>query len=107
MKYERKIGECVRKIFDDKSEVVLQPQSAILSNDVTFIVGAIRAAKNSPPHIRHKVISDIVDVIGCKPDDLEFLFVPQNDNECHEHFDFPNSARRRQVIRDNELDAAE
>lgn len=97
----------MRKIFDDRKEEVLKPQPAVLSDDVTFLAGAIRAAKNTPPHIRRKVIADIVNVMGCNPSDLEFLFVPQNDNQNHEHFDFPNSARRRQIIRDNFLDAAE
>lgn len=97
----------MQKIFDDKAEAVCNPQPAVLSDDVTFLAGAIRAAKNTPLHIRRKVMADIVNIMGCNPSDLEFLFVPQNDNQNHEHFDFPNSARRRQIIRDNFLDAAE
>ncbi len=76
--------------------------------DVQFIMGGLRAAQNSKPKIRHKILKDVAEVLNTSPESLEFLFVEScNDNSDAEIYDFPDSSRRRQIIRHNLLDAAE
>lgn len=82
------------------------PVSVDIANDVTFLHGALRAAQNSRALVRDKIINDIIEVLECEADEIEFLFKhePQNDQEI---FDFPDDERLRFVMRNNFLDAAE
>lgn len=83
------------------------PVKAQTSSDVMFLSGALRAAKHASPSVRQKILSDIQTYSNTDPAEVEFLFGSNNDNNDHAVFDFPDSDRRRQYIRDNLLDAAE
>ena len=76
--------------------------------DVVFIAGGLKAALNCLKPVRKSVISDVSKALNCEPEDLEFLFTDSADAKVDlTIFDFPDSERRRQIIRNNFLDAAE
>lgn len=87
----------------EEQEPILEKPSA----DVLFMSGAIRAAQNSSPVIREKILQDISLHMDASPESLEFMFTSDNNNNDHTVFDFPDSERRRKCIQDNLLDAAE
>lgn len=91
----------------DRPEEVRDPEHVALSADVMFLTGALKAAKNTPPRIREKVLMDIQAIMKCSAEELEFMFSAHNDNSDHSVYDFPDSERRRMIIRNNNLDAAE
>ncbi len=75
--------------------------------DVIFLMGAIRAAQNASPEVREKILLDVQLHTQTTANELRFLFAGDNNNEDHSAFDMPNAERRRVVIRNNLLDAAE
>lgn len=77
------------------------------SADVMFMSGALKAAQNSPPEIRAKILSDVQAFTNIAASEVAFMFDLNSDNNDHSVFDMPDSERRRQIIRDNLLDAAE
>lgn len=77
------------------------------SADVMFMSGALKAAQNSPPEIRAKILSDVQAFTNIAASEVAFMFDQNSDNNDHSVFDMPDSERRRQIIRDNFLDAAE
>lgn len=91
--------------FEDKEEPETKPVSSETTSEMLFIQGGLRAARNSPPSIRETVMNDLSHIMGCSTESLEFLFGSDQDDKSI--YDFPDSERRRQVIRDNKLDAAE
>jgi len=40
-----------------------------------FIISGLRAAGSANSIAREKILSDIADIMACKPQDLEFLFI--------------------------------
>ena len=88
---------------DENVDPVVKAHSA----DVVFMAGALRAAKNSPPAIREKILADLQDHVDYDASELAFLFDGETDHNDHALYDFPDSERRRKIIRDNRLDAAE
>ena len=62
----------LRLVIENTSEDEFAPMPSHPSN--AFIEAAIRTAKNSKSETRDKIIADICDVLGCRPQDLEFLF---------------------------------
>lgn len=78
-----------------------------MSNDVLFFHGAIKAAQNSSPKVRDKILTDLGVMMNCDPAQFQYLFDAQNDHHNHSFYDFPDSERRRLIIRNNRLDAAE
>lgn len=96
-----------KKVFEINKFSGLKPVDAQLGADVMFITGALRAAKNSSPEIRQKILSDIQTFTNTSASAVEFMFAPNNDNNDHSVFDMPDSQRRRKLICDNHLDAAE
>ncbi len=97
------------KVFEtvEFGRIVL-PVAQRRTADVLFLSGALKAAKNTSPDIRKKILTDIISHTEYSETELSFLFsdIPQ---EAHDPkiYDFPDSERRRQVIRANRLDAAE
>lgn len=75
--------------------------------DVVFITGGLKAALHSQNHIRDNVLGDVSEALNCTPEDLNFLFEDGENREDDTIFDFPDEDRRRKVMRDNFLDAAE
>lgn len=84
-----------------------EPISRKPSADVLFMSGAIRAAQNSSPVIRQKILQDISRHVDVSPQSLEFMFTSEHNNSDRAVFDFPDSQRRRKIILENYLDAAE
>ena len=95
------------KIYKQGKHAPILPISIKLSNDVSFVEAGVRAAKNSQNGTRKKVIQDLSDTLGCNPKALRFLFSDLAPKADPRDFDFPNSERRRQVIRLNGWDVAE
>ncbi len=77
------------------------------SADVMFVAGAMRAAKHASPEVRAKILADVQALTQTPGEHLDFMFATDNDNNDHSVFDMPDSERRRQIIRNNFLDAAE
>jgi len=75
--------------------------------ETVFMAGAVRAAQNSPPEIRNRILSDIQTYTDTPASQLDFMFGSDNDNNDHAVFDMPDSERRRKIIKENFLDAAE
>ncbi len=78
------------------------------SADVVFISGGLKAAMNTRSTVRDNILGDVCQALNCKPEALDFLFEgggKLDDDEAD--FDFPDAERRRKIIRDNHLDAAE
>lgn len=85
-----------------------RPVDQRASAEVVFISGGIKAAMNTPHAVRQKIMSDVSEALNCTSAELAFLFSgcePQIDDTSI--YDFPDSERRRRVIRENRLDAAE
>jgi len=79
-----------------------------IPSDVQFIQGALKAAKNSSSQIRELVLKDLCSVLGCRLGDLEFLFSDSGvQGDEVGIYDFPDASRRRKIITDNHLIAAE
>lgn len=98
----------MRKVFETTGKKdMVTPMVPARSPESLLVEGAVRAAKHSTAAVKQKILSDIAPVLGCRPNDLEFLFSSQNDNSNHEWYDFPDAERRRKIIRDNYPDAAE
>lgn len=85
-----------------------RPVEQAATAESVFISGGLKAAMNTPPAVRRKIMKDISAALECDPVELEFLFsqspTPLNDAAV---YDFPDAERRRSVIRENRLDAAE
>lgn len=78
------------------------------SADVKFILGGLKAAQNSQRSVRENVMIDVSKALNCDPKDLDFLFAGSHESDSHASiFDFPDSERRRSIIRNNVVDAAE
>ncbi len=101
-----KRGERMNKLFR-RTSIDDAPISNPASSDVVFIAGGLKAAKNCPEIHRQKVLHDVSQVLQCTPQDLNFLFDAQGDEPDNSIYDFPDSERRRQVLRHNGLLAAE
>jgi len=96
------------KLFDDSLNAhEPKPEKMEHSTDVMFLAGAIRAAKNSNSKIRQKLMADMRSVLKCSNEELEFLIAANNHNFDKSIYDFPDADRRRYVIENNLLDAAE
>lgn len=93
--------------FDNQPEGHNDPVDNDMAAEVMFIQGAIRAARNVKPELREKLMRDLSMALACSPAELEFLFEQGEDIDPRELYDFPDSERRRRVIRENRLDAAE
>lgn len=88
-----------------RKPVPMRPEPAA---DVVFVVGGLKAAFHSQKTVRNNVMSDVSKVLNCDPGELDFLFGHDSHSGAElDVFDFPDSDRRRQVIRKNHLDAAE
>ena len=96
-----------KKIFDTGIEKPILPLEAQTRSDVLFMAGAMRAARNSSPSVRAKIMADIEALTSTSSETLAFMFSFDNDNNDHAVFDFPDSERRRLIIQNNRLDAAE
>lgn len=88
---------------------IVEPTKVVTeaSADVMFVAGAMRAAKHTSPEVRAKILEDVQAFTQTPPEHLGFMFATDNDNNDHAVFDMPDAERRRQIIRDNFLDAAE
>jgi len=75
--------------------------------DIVFLVGAINAAQNASPKVREKILADVQQYTQTSAKELSFLFAEDNNNDDNSVFDMPNAERRRMIIRNNLLDAAE
>lgn len=85
-----------------------RPVDARENAEVVFVSGGLKAAMNTPPSVRQKIIHDVSEALNCSPLELEFLFSGTGtDADEASIYDFPDSERRRRIIRDNRLDAAE
>lgn len=42
--------------------------------EAEFVMSGLRAANSANPISRHKILSDVSDMLNCKSEDLEFLF---------------------------------
>lgn len=85
-----------------------RPVDQRASAEVVFITGGIKAAMNTSPSVRNKIVKDVSEVLNCTPLELEFLFGgTEADADEATIYDFPDSERRRRIIRENRLDAAE
>ena len=97
----------MKNLFKDDAPVSVKPVETGNAADVTFVAAGIKAAQNLPRKHRRSVVIDVCQALRCKPHDLEFLFDAANDDDDETVYDFPDSERRRMVIRYNNLDAAE
>ena len=97
----------MRNIFKAGKSPNIDPVSNEPAQEVSFVAAGIHAAKNSRNGTRTKVINDISNTLQCEPEALGFLFSDLAPNTDPREFDFPDSERRRHVIRLNGLDAAE
>jgi len=61
---------------DDFAPMPSRPSSA-------FIDAALHAAKNSKADTRDSIIADICDILGCRPEDLTFLFDQNSAPNCN------------------------
>ena len=98
----------MKTVFENRPPRQLAPVTQDASADVVFISGGLKAAKNSRKLVRSNVLDDVSEALNCQPEELSFLFDSEStiasDSEI---FDFPDSERRRTVIRNNQLDMAE
>ena len=62
----------LRLIIENTPSDELAPMPQCPSND--FIEAALRTAKHSKSKIRSAILADVCDVLGCRPQDLNFLF---------------------------------
>ncbi len=98
----------MKQPFENGKPRIERPVDLGASAEVVFVSGGIKAAMNTPPAMRQKIIQDVSEALNCEPLDLEFLFSPQKaETDEASIYDFPDSERRRQIIRSNQLDAAE
>jgi len=96
-----------KKIFQTEGKIRSKAVERDIVSDVLFLMGAIKAAQNSGPEIRQKILSDVKAYTGQAPGSFAFMFASDYDNNDHGVFDMPNSGRRRKIVRDNFLNAAE
>ena len=99
-------GENMKNLFKKGEPVNVGPVESGKAAEVAFVAAGIKAAQNSRLATRQSVVSDVCQALSCQPNDLEFLFGAANDDD-ETVYDFPDSERRRMVIRYNNLDAAE
>lgn len=97
----------IKHVFETGGKIQSKPVVPETNADVMFMSGALKAAQNSPPEIRAKILSDVQAFTNIAASEVAFMFDPESDNNDHSVFDMPDSERRRQIIRDNLLDAAE
>lgn len=62
----------IRLILDNTPSDELAPMPSHPSTD--FVEAAIRTAKNSKAKTRSAILADVCDVLGCRSEDLNFLF---------------------------------
>jgi len=77
------------------------------SSDVIYISSAIKVAINASKPVRRKIVKNLGVLLNASPEQFDFMFSSEDDNTDNSVFDFPDSARRRAVIRHNIIDAAE
>lgn len=65
----------LRLIIENTPSDELAPMPQCPSND--FIEAALRTAKHSKSKTRSAILADVCDVLGCRPEDLNFLFEHQ------------------------------
>lgn len=98
----------MKTLYYRRTRQKINPDQSASTADVAFVTGGLKAALHSHNAVRKNVMSDVSRVLNCDPQELDFLFgetaATSNDNDV---FDFPDSHRRRRVIRNNFLDAAE
>ena len=100
-------GTQMKELFKKGPGSTVEPVSNDPTQDVSFVEAGIRAAKNSRNGTRNKVIQDLSETLGCDPNALRFMFSDLAPKTDPRDFDFPDSERRRQVIRLNGWDVAE
>lgn len=84
------------------------PADAETSADVAFVSGGLKAALYTKNSVRETILNDVSQALNCDAEDLTFLFESSNDTESDNNiYDFPDADRRRRVIRENHLNAAE
>lgn len=84
------------------------PADAKISADVAFVTGGIKAAFHTKNAVRETILDDVSQALNCSSEDLAFLFENNDASETESNvFDFPDADRRRWVIRENQLNAAE
>ena len=96
-----------KKVFETGNIAEPTKVATEASADVMFVAGAMRAAKFASPEIRAKILADVQAFTQTPSERLDFMFATDNDNNDHAIFDMPDSERRRQIIKNNFLDAAE
>lgn len=65
----------LRLVIENAPEDEIAPMPSHPSND--FIEAAVHSAKYSKAETRETIITDICDVLSCRPEDLNFLFNQQ------------------------------
>lgn len=94
--------------FHKSSRQKIAPLSTKPTAEVVFIAAGLKAALYSQTAIRASVLNDVSKALNCPPEALNFLFNANDEREKDQNvFDFPDEIRRRTIIRDNFLDAAE
>jgi len=85
-------------IFPDDGPYQNDTKTQIPLAEQTFLMGAIRAVKNSPHIIQKRVLSDLSNMFGCESRALEFLFRDIDDSGIENQiYDFPDTAKRRRI----------
>lgn len=62
----------LRLVIENTPEDEITPMPSRPSSD--FIEAALRTARNSRAKTREAIITDICEVLSCRPEDLNFLF---------------------------------
>ena len=97
----------MKDIFTAHEPRTGKPTDQSASADVAFVSAGLVAAFHTKKTVRETILSDVSNALNCKSEDLEFLFSDEQDDDSSADFDFPDAERRRRVMRENRMDAAE